>query len=177
MRPDAIRSAKEQVYKVLWTHPNHELVAQVRKQILKNHSGLADEISTGRLLTGESLAKTLNELGANGPFVLAAVLWALEFKGPSAEMLFRILVPLAVGEDSQIRRQMKTSRATTSEGAPLRLNGNRQGIPHGSSVPPNRPRRICSRRPRRSREQRVNSWAPSEISRTRGETRGRPTPT
>ena len=101
MRPDAIRNAREQVYKVLWTHPDHELVVQVRKQILKNHNGLADEISTGRLLTGESLAKTLKELGANGPFVLAAVLWALEFKGPIAEMLFRILVPLAVGEDFQ----------------------------------------------------------------------------
>jgi Cft2 family RNA processing exonuclease len=101
MRPDAIRNAKEQVYKALWTHPNHELVVQVRKQILDNHRKLADEISTGRVLTGEKLAKTLNELGSNGPFVLAAVLWALEFKGPSAEMLFRILVPLAIGEDSQ----------------------------------------------------------------------------
>jgi Cft2 family RNA processing exonuclease len=101
MRPDAIRKAKEQVYKVLWTHPNHELVALVRKEILESYSKLADEITTGKVFIGEKLAEILNELGPNGSRVLAAVLWALEFKDPNADMLFRILVPLAEGDDSQ----------------------------------------------------------------------------
>lgn len=101
MRPDAIRKAKEQVYKVLWTHPNHELVALVRKEILESYSKLADEITTGKVFIGEKLAEILNELGPNGSRVLAAVLWALEFKGPNADMLFRILVPLAEDGDSQ----------------------------------------------------------------------------
>ena len=101
MRPSVIRKAKERVYKVLWTHSTHELVVGVRKQIVDKHGELATEILTGRLLTADRLGMVLNELGANGTHLLAAVLWALEFKGPGAEALFRSLVPIVAGGVSQ----------------------------------------------------------------------------
>lgn len=95
MRPEAIRTASGQVHKVLWTHPDHELVVAVRKQILKKHDQVAKEISTGGLLVEGRLRELLDELGLDGPRVLAGVLWALDFKGPEAEALFRSIAPLA----------------------------------------------------------------------------------
>jgi Cft2 family RNA processing exonuclease len=101
MRPNAIRNAKEQVHKVLWTYPTHELVIWVRKEILDKHSKLANEISTGELLARDRLGEALNEMGPIGPHVLAAVLWATEFNGPCAEVLFRSLVPIIQAEIPQ----------------------------------------------------------------------------
>ena len=101
MRPAAIRKAREQIYKVLWTHGNHGLVREIRKQILEKNVQLANEVSTGSLLTGNRLAEVLSELGTDAPYFLAAVLWATEFAGPIAEILFRSLVPLVDGETSE----------------------------------------------------------------------------
>ena len=84
MRPAAIRKARKH-YKVLWTHGNHGLVREIRKQILEKHVQLANEVSTGSLLTGNRLAEVLSELGTDAPYFLAAILWATEFKGPIAE--------------------------------------------------------------------------------------------
>jgi hypothetical protein len=39
-RPEAIRRAKDQVLKVLWTHPNSELVSSVRRYILQKNREL-----------------------------------------------------------------------------------------------------------------------------------------
>jgi len=102
MRPEAVRSARDHVHKVLWAHPDHELVVSVREQILKKHDQVAKEISTGNLLVGDRLREVLDELGTNGPRVLAAVLWALDFKGPDAEALFRSIAPLV--QDGTSRR-------------------------------------------------------------------------
>lgn len=95
MRPEAIRKARDNVCKVLWTHPSHELVAFVRKAIIDKYSDLAKAISAGSLLDGDTLGELLPQLGPNGIPVLAAVLWASKFNGPGAETLFRNLVPLA----------------------------------------------------------------------------------
>lgn len=105
MRPEAIRKARDQVHKVLWTHSDHELVIWVRRQILGKHGELAKEISTGSLLDGDRLGEVLSDLGGDGPSLLAAVLWASEFNGPDAEPLFRSLVPLA--QDSTSRSTQK----------------------------------------------------------------------
>ena len=61
MRPAAIRKAREQIYKVLWTHGNHGLVREIRKRILEKNVQLANEVSTGSLLTGNRLAEVLSE--------------------------------------------------------------------------------------------------------------------
>ncbi|MGH8437165.1 MAG: MBL fold metallo-hydrolase [Pseudomonas sp.] len=97
MRPVTIRKARNDVHKVLWTHADHEFVNRVRKWILDKNEQLAEEISTGELLKGDKLSDALNELGADGPRTLAAVLWASRFNGPHAETLFCSLVPLIVG--------------------------------------------------------------------------------
>ena len=55
---------------------------------------LAEEISSGALTVGNRLEEVLNEIGEGGPLVLAAALWATEFKGKDAELLFRWLVAL-----------------------------------------------------------------------------------
>jgi len=94
MRPEAVRTKGDQVHKVLWTHPDHELVISVREQVLKEHDQVAKEISTGSLLAGDRLREVLDDLGTDGPHILAAVLWALEFKGPDADALFRSIAPL-----------------------------------------------------------------------------------
>jgi uncharacterized protein len=101
MRPEAIRKATEQVSRVLWSHSNHELVASVRKEILEQNPELATEISTGALLAGDRLQVVLNEIGTDGPELLAAVLWAADFKGPGAEELFRNLVPIIAKASSE----------------------------------------------------------------------------
>lgn len=102
MRPDAIRKAGNHVHKVLWTHSDHELVIQVRKSILARHSDVAQEIASGRLLEGARLEEVLNKLGRDAPLVLAGVLWATKFEGPSSEALFRLLVPIV--HDGATRR-------------------------------------------------------------------------
>ena len=98
MRPDAIRNAPSEVHKVLWTHRDHRLVLNVRKWFLWRYRQLAREISTGSLLQHDRLETVLKELGAAGPRVLAATLWASKLEGPGAEALFRSLIPLADGE-------------------------------------------------------------------------------
>jgi Cft2 family RNA processing exonuclease len=95
MRPEAIRKARDEVHRILWTDPDHELVRWVREAILVKHQEVADEISSGNLLKGDRLGELLHELGTDGARLLAAVLWASEFDGPDAEELFRSLVPLA----------------------------------------------------------------------------------
>ena len=102
MRPSAIRKGKNLVHKVLWTQPDHELVATVRKQILKKHEELARQISSGDLLRNDCLQEALNGLGGDGPRILTAVLWAAEFAGPGAESLFRALVPLATDGSARV---------------------------------------------------------------------------
>ncbi len=95
MRPEAVRTASDQVHKVLGHTQITNLVVSVREQILKKHDPRpAREILTGSLLAGGRLGEVLDELGVDGARVLAAVLWALEFKGPSAEALFRSIAPL-----------------------------------------------------------------------------------
>ena len=97
MRPEAIRTAtgaKERVHKTLWTHRNHELVEWVRDRILEANTELAEELSSGALVSGNRLREALDEIGEDGPRVLAAVLWATEFKARHAELLFRSLVAL-----------------------------------------------------------------------------------
>ncbi len=108
MRPDSIRNARAQdeVHKVLWTHPDHELVSWVRKEILEKHPDLAKEVSTGSLLKGDRLREVLNELGADASRVLAAVLWASKFEGPQADALFRALVPLTQEGVSPITKRI-----------------------------------------------------------------------
>jgi Cft2 family RNA processing exonuclease len=98
---------------VLWTHPKHELVTRVGKQILEKYRDLANEISTGDLFVSDRLEEILNELGPGGPQVLAAVLWALELKGPGAELLFRSLVPLV---HTQPLKGPETDRAVSYHG-------------------------------------------------------------
>lgn len=109
MRPDAIRKARDQVHKALWTHSDHELVIWVRKEILREHGELAKEISDGSLLKGDRLGEVLSELGSDGPRLLAAVLWASKFDGPHAEALFRSLVPLAQDGTSRPTRKVVAS--------------------------------------------------------------------
>jgi Cft2 family RNA processing exonuclease len=102
MRPDAIRKApgaREQVYKILWTQRNHELVRHVKDSILEVHTELAEAISSGAFSTGNRLQEVLDKVkvGEDGPpvlDVLAAVLWATEFKGKDTELLFRCVVAL-----------------------------------------------------------------------------------
>ena len=95
MRPHRIRKAVEEVYKTLWTHPDHELVELVRERILEKHRDLKEELSNADLLQGNRLSERLAELGPNGTCVIAAVLWASKFDPPHSETLFRILVPFA----------------------------------------------------------------------------------
>jgi Cft2 family RNA processing exonuclease len=104
MRPDAIRQATDDVYRTLWTHPEHELVERTRKVILARHGELVKDISSGELLKGGRLDEVLHELGPSGPHVLAAVLWASKFDGPAAEPLFRSLVPVADGDSRRTTR-------------------------------------------------------------------------
>jgi len=101
MRAEAIRKLGDQVHKVLWTHSNHELVKRVRTEIVERYADLAQEISTGSLLNSDRLGALLDELGTDGPRIVAAVLWAIEFKGPHAEALFRSLVPLVQSATSR----------------------------------------------------------------------------
>ena len=111
MRPDAIRGAtgvREQVHRTLWTQGNHELVRWVRDRILEKDKQLSEEISSGTL-TGGRLEDVLNELGAAGPLVLAAVLWATEFQGKDAELLFRWLVALIDREPPTSAEKPKTA--------------------------------------------------------------------
>ena len=96
-RPDSIRGAmgiREQVHRTLWTHRNHELVRWVRDRILEANAELVEGISSGTLTTGTRLEEVLDKIGEDGPRVLAAVLWATEFNGKDAELLFRCLVGL-----------------------------------------------------------------------------------
>jgi Cft2 family RNA processing exonuclease len=97
MRPDAIRTApgaRDQINKVLWTQGNHELVRWVRGRVLNRNTELAEEISSGTLLGGNRLNQVLDDIGEDGPLVLASLLWATEFKGKDADLLFRWLVAL-----------------------------------------------------------------------------------
>lgn len=95
-RPDAVRkqSAGAEVYKVLWTHSDHELVEDVRAILIAEHVDLVKEIRAGKLLSEERLADVLRDLGDDSPRILANLLWALKFDGPATEALFRDLVPL-----------------------------------------------------------------------------------
>ena len=94
MRPESIRTAKDLIHKVLWTHPSHERITWTRKEILKRYLALANEVSSGRLFIGGRLGEILSELGQSGPRIVAAMLWATEFKSDGAEAMFRMLVPL-----------------------------------------------------------------------------------
>lgn len=118
MRPEAIRAAQEPIHKVLWNLPQHELVVWVRKEILKEHSSLAEELSAGRLLESDHLTKRLNELGPDSASILAAVLWASEFKGPQSEALFKALIPIA--QKSAPREKPKEAPANERELKTLR---------------------------------------------------------
>ena len=121
MRPEAIRKAREQVGKVLWTHSNHELVAWVRKRILDQNTELATEISAGTLLVGDRLQEVLGLIGADGPQLLAAVLWAADFNGPGAEELFRNLIPIiAIGSSASIESPASTAGSDSGEVRALR---------------------------------------------------------
>jgi len=99
MRPDAIRKvpgARERVYRTLWTQRNHELVRWVRDYILESHTELAEAISSGAFIIGNRFQELLDKMREE-PFVLnvlAAVLWATEFNGKDAELLFRCIVAL-----------------------------------------------------------------------------------
>jgi Cft2 family RNA processing exonuclease len=97
MRPDSIRGAagiREKVNRTLWTHGNHELVQGVRDQILEANAELAEGVTSETFTTGTRLEEVLDEIGEEGPLVLASVLWATEFKGKDSELLFRCLVGL-----------------------------------------------------------------------------------
>jgi len=122
MRPDAFRKVREQVHSALWTHPDHDLVTWVRKQIVAKYPELSAEISAGTLLNEERLGHALRVLGTDGPRVIAAVLWARKFEGPHAEDLFRSLVPLA--QDDVSRRsgegERQDVRPTKDLGAEVR---------------------------------------------------------
>lgn len=100
-RPDAIRNVRDHVHKVLWTHADHRMVAKVRSAILSKHSDLAKEISSGSLLEGDRIGVVLDELGEHGPQIIAAVVWATDFDGPEAELLFRLLAALTRDGASQ----------------------------------------------------------------------------
>jgi Cft2 family RNA processing exonuclease len=96
MRPEAIRrAARDEVYRVLWTLPDHGLVDSVRKEILAKDGELAKQLSNGTLLREDDLGKFLRQLDREGARRLAAVLWASKFEAPEADVLFRMLVPLA----------------------------------------------------------------------------------
>lgn len=122
MRPEAIRGAREAVYKVLWRFPQHGLVEAVRKQVRDQNSELATAISSGSLLQGERLGELLDDLGNRGPRLLAAALWASEFNGPAAELLFRNVVPLAAGAagDPDRERAAEGNRESQSLKAEVR---------------------------------------------------------
>lgn len=112
MRPDTIRAATDQVHRVLWSHEDHELVATVRKSILKQHSELAKKVSTGALLQEHALSVALAS-SIDGARNVAAILWATKFLSPNAESLFRALVPLI--EKSGPRETRKTESADNKE--------------------------------------------------------------
>jgi Cft2 family RNA processing exonuclease len=100
MRPDAIRKApgvKGQVYRTLWAQRNHEFVRNVQDYILDAHTELTEAISSGAFITGSRFQELLDKMDEGGPpvlNVLAAILWATEFKGKDAEVLFRCIVAL-----------------------------------------------------------------------------------
>ena len=125
MRPDRFRKARQEVNRLLWKHPDHDLVDSVRSMIRRENKELVHQISNGSLLESEALSALLQDR-RDGLRRLAAVLWASEFDGPDAEELFRLLVPLAdadfasglsqesarVEEEKELRRELrKTSRA------------------------------------------------------------------
>ena len=125
MRPDRFRTARQEVNRLLWKYPDHDLVDFIRSNIRRENKELVDQISTGSLLESETLSGLLQDR-RDGLRRLAAVLWASEFDGPDAEELFRLLVPLAdaefasglslenarVEEEKKLRRELrKTSRA------------------------------------------------------------------
>ncbi len=94
MRPEAIRTGGELIHKVLWTDPKNELVVSIRKKLLKKYAELARQVISGELMMSDHLSAALAELGQDGPRILAGVLWACNFDGPSARALFGCLVPL-----------------------------------------------------------------------------------
>jgi len=103
MRPNSIHGAlgvKERIFRTLWTHRNHEFVRLVRDRIVKNQAELAEVISSGAFTTGNRLQELIDKMRKAGEDglpvlnVLAAVLWATEFKGKDAELLFRCVVAL-----------------------------------------------------------------------------------
>lgn len=94
MRPVAVRRAADQIHEVLWNYPDHDLVRLVRETILEIEAPIAEEVSNGTLLKGDRLGQLITEGNQRGAARVAAVVWALEFKAPGTETLFRILIPL-----------------------------------------------------------------------------------
>jgi Cft2 family RNA processing exonuclease len=108
MRPETIRGASDQVHRLLWFHGDHELVATVRKSILKKHAELAKSVLAGALLEESVLTSALAS-NVDGARNIAATLWATKFQSPNAESLFRALVPLI--EKSRLRETKKSDAA------------------------------------------------------------------
>ena len=99
-RVDALRSAQQDIHRVLWDEPDHDLATWTKERTLEKHPDLVQEIRSSSLLEGERLPELLDELGPKGPAVLAETLWATNLEGPDAELLFRILVALGTAPDS-----------------------------------------------------------------------------
>lgn len=99
-RPSAFQSAQQDIHRVLWDEPDHDLTTWTKKRILEQRANLVQEIRSSSLLEGERLPELLDELGPKGPAILAEVLWATDLEGPDGELLFRILVALGTTLDS-----------------------------------------------------------------------------
>jgi Cft2 family RNA processing exonuclease/predicted nucleic acid-binding Zn-ribbon protein len=98
MRPEVIKQRRFPVYKVLWTHSKHELVRNVREEILEKHSQLKERLSTVSPMDLNDFQTLLRD---QGPMLLASVIWADEFRMPQADTLFRCFVALVTPEKAE----------------------------------------------------------------------------
>lgn len=175
MRPDAIRSGVALVHKVLWTDPKHELVVSIRTTLLKQYADVARKIVSGELTTSAHVSATLAELGQDGPRILAAVLWACDFDGPSARAFFRCLVPLIDGagasnspkphasDEGSLNRLKERLRESARE-----LRKAKQTADHANSQLRPKERALENARRELQEANERNKTAEAELTKTRG---------
>ena len=112
MRPDAIRKARDPMYRALWNEPDCFLVKRIKKTILAAHKDVSEAIAAGVLRDEQRLSDVLERLPDSPIRVLAAVLWARDFDGPAAQETFRRLVALeqALGAPGRLAGRQSEGR-------------------------------------------------------------------
>ena len=131
MRPRELKGASSEVGSVLWTEPEHGVVVTTRETLLEEHTDVADRIAQGCLRESDGFTGLLRDLGSDGLQILAGVLWASDFAGPDAELVFRTLTalkrkelvseaPSDAGDDDEsflrrLKAQLKSARRETKK--------------------------------------------------------------